>query len=133
MLRDAAVADGESVRESHDLEIACDGGLSGHEVMAMTSETLEGLGIHTKRRDGLVASVSPRWAVWGSPSSTGPHRSHGSRPRRQPHALRGLMGIAVGQTKADAPGSYGVLHSGPCTIGASCIAASVSTPSTPPF
>jgi cytochrome c biogenesis protein ResB len=114
MLRKAAIADGQPAAASHDLEIPCDPDLSGPEVLSIASETLGRLGIRAKRRDDVLAAVSSPLSVWGSPVFhwallalmlvilTG-------------NLLRsdGLMGIAVGQTKADAPSSYGVIHTGP--------------------
>ena len=113
-LRMAALAGKESVAESHDLEIACDPALRGPEVLAITSETLAHLGIPAKRRDELLSTVSSPWSAWGSPVF---HWALfalimalivGNLLRAE-----GLMGVAVGQTKADAPQSYGVLHTGP--------------------
>jgi hypothetical protein len=114
ILRKAAAADEQSVVEGHDLEIACDHALSGPAVLSIASETLERLGIRTKRRGDLLTNVSASWSVWGSPAFHwalvalimailvgGLQRSEG------------LMGVAVGQTKADTPESYGVLHTGP--------------------
>jgi cytochrome c biogenesis protein ResB len=110
----AALADQQSVMESHDLEIPCDPALSKQEVLSVASETLAGLGIRTKRRGDVLGAVSRSWAVVGSPVfhwalvalivvifASGLQRSEG------------LMGVAVGQTKPDAPGSYGTLHTGP--------------------
>ena len=113
-LREAAVADGCSLAKSHHLEIGCDPALSGPEVLSIASATLGHLGIRTKRRNDLLAAVSPSWSVWGSPVF---HWAlfalivalvTGNLLRSQ-----GLMGVAVGQTKADVPASYGVLHVGP--------------------
>ncbi|MEI6623447.1 MAG: cytochrome c biogenesis protein ResB, partial [Actinomycetes bacterium] len=67
VLRKAAGADEASVTDRHDLEIACDPSLGGAEVLADASETLRGLGIKVKRRDGMLSSVSSPWSVWGSP------------------------------------------------------------------
>ena len=114
LLRVAAAADGQSVRESHDLEIACDPALGESEVLSVASETLDNLGIKTKRRDDLLSSVSSPWSALGSPVF---HWALlglivvllvGNLSRSE-----GLMGLAVGQTKADAPGSYGYLQTGP--------------------
>jgi cytochrome c biogenesis protein ResB len=110
----AALADQQSIIESHDVEILCDPALSEPEVLSIASETLRELDIHAKRRGDVLSAVSPSWAVVGSPlfhwalvalivvifaSSLG--RSEG------------LMGVAVGQTQPDAPASYGSLHTGP--------------------
>lgn len=113
-LRKAAVADERSLTASHGLEVACDPASSRSEVLSIASETLEHLGIKTKRRDGLLAAVSPPWAVWGSPVFHWALLALivallvGNLQRSA-----GLMGVAVGQTKADSPESYGVLHAGP--------------------
>jgi cytochrome c biogenesis protein ResB len=113
-LRKAAQAEAASVAESHDLEIGCDPALRGPEVLSIASETLARLGIPTKRRDDLLANVSSPWSVWGSPVF---HWGLvalimalivGNLLRSE-----GLMGITVGQTKADAPQSYGLLNTGP--------------------
>jgi cytochrome c biogenesis protein ResB len=113
-LRKAAQAETASVAESHDLEIACDPALRGPEVLAITSETLAHLGIRTKRRGDLLTTVSSPWSVWGSPVF---HWALfalimalivGNLLRSE-----GVMALAVGQTTADAPQSYGVLYTGP--------------------
>jgi hypothetical protein len=110
----AARADQQSVIESHDLEIPCDPALSKPEALAIASETLRELDVRTKRRGDVLSAVSPPWAVVGSPVfhwalvalivvilASGLQRSEG------------LMGVAVGQTKPDAPESYGTLQTGP--------------------
>jgi ResB protein required for cytochrome c biosynthesis len=113
-LRRASVADERSLTARHDLEIACDPALSGAEVLSIASGTLARLGIKTKRRDEVLAAVSSPWSVWGSPIF---HwallaliltLAGGNLLRAQ-----GLMGVAVGQTKVDAPKSYGVISAGP--------------------
>ncbi len=113
-LKEAAIADEASVSAVHDLEIVCDPGLSATDVISRTADTLEHLGIRTKRRGDVLVAVSRRWAVWGSPVFHwglvllilaifvgGLQRSEG------------LMGVAVGETKPDAPASYGTLRTGP--------------------
>lgn len=113
-LRQAAAANGQSLTEVHDLGIECDPALSGEEVLSLASGTLARLGIKTKRRDEVLAAVSSPWSVWGSPIF---HwallaliltLAGGNLLRAQ-----GLMGVAVGQTKVDAPKSYGVISAGP--------------------
>ena len=114
-LRRAALADEHSLAESHDLEFACDPALSRSDVMSIASQTLERLGIRTKRHDGLLTSASPAWSVWGSPVF---HWALlvlivallvGNLLRSE-----GLMDVAVGQTKADTPASYwGASTAGP--------------------
>jgi cytochrome c biogenesis protein ResB len=75
---------------------------------------LEDLGLRPHRREQVVRSVAPAWSVWGSPVF---HWAlvafilvilFGNLQRSS-----GLMGVAVGQTKPDAPVSYGVLQAGP--------------------
>jgi hypothetical protein len=113
-LRQAAGADKASLTESHALEIACDPALSGAEVLSIASETLNHLGIKTKRRKDLLTAVSSPWSVWGSAVFHWALLALilalivGNLLRSE-----GLMGVAVGQTKADAPVSYGKLHAGP--------------------
>ena len=113
-LRQAAVADERALSEGHHLEIPCDPALSGPEVLSVASATLERLGIRTKRRGDLLASVSSSWSVWGSPVF---HWAllvlivalfAGNLMRSE-----GLMGVAVGQTRPDAAAPYGVFHVGP--------------------
>jgi hypothetical protein len=113
-LRKAALADQQSVAESHDLEILCDPALSKPEVLSIASETLGELDITTKRRGDVLSAVSPSWAVVGSPVF---HWALvalivvifvSSLQRSE-----GLMGVAVGQSKPDAPASYGKLQTGP--------------------
>jgi hypothetical protein len=114
VLGKAALADQQSVIESHDLEILCDPALSKPEVLSIASETLGELDIRTKRRGDVLSAVSPSWAVVGSPVF---HWAlvalivviFASSLQRS----EGLMGVAVGQTQPDAPASYGTLHTGP--------------------
>jgi len=112
-LRRAAVADEQSLTESHDLEVACDPASSRSKVLSIASQTLGHLGIRTKRRDDLLISVSPAWSVWGSPVF---HWALLALIMAllvgNPQRSAGLMGVAVGQTKADAAQSYGNLHTG---------------------
>jgi len=110
----AALADQQSVIESHDLEIPCDPALSKPEVLSIASETLGELDIRTRRRGDVLSAVSPAWAVVGSPLF---HWAlvalivviFASSLQRS----EGLMGVAEGQTKPDAPASYGSLNTGP--------------------
>ena len=112
-LRTAAGVDAGSLTAEHDLEIVCNPVLSEAEVLSKAAGALAHLGIRTRQRGALLHSVSPGWAVWGSPVFhwglvalmlvlllSGFLRSEG------------LMGVAVGDTKPDAPGSYGVLEAG---------------------
>ena len=100
--------------QSHDLEIVCDAAITGPEALAIASETFAHLGIKTKHRDDMLAAVSPAWTVWGSPVFHWALLALimallvGNLQRSA-----GLMGVAVGQTKADAPESYGNFSAGP--------------------
>jgi cytochrome c biogenesis protein ResB len=113
-LGQAALADQEAVIESHDLEILCNPALSGPDILSIASETLGELDIRMKRRGDVLSAASPSWAVVGSPLfhwalfalivvifTSNLQRSEG------------LMGVAVGQAKPDAPASYGTLRTGP--------------------
>jgi len=110
----AALADQQAVIEGHDLEILCDPALGKQEVLSIASKTLGELDIRTKRRGDVLSAVSPSWAVVGSPLF---HWAlfalivviFASSLQRS----EGLMGVAVGQTKPDAPASYGTLRTGP--------------------
>lgn len=113
-LRRAMLSSAQSLTERHDLEIACDPALGAPEALTLASDTLAHLGVKTRRRDGLIEAVSPRWSAWGSPVfhwalfALVAALLIGNLQRSQ-----GLMGVAVGQTSPDAPVSYGILHAGP--------------------
>ncbi len=113
-LRRASHTDRDGLVESTPLRIACDPAMSEPQVLSAAAAALDELGIRTERRGDLIASVSSPWTVWGSVLFHwalvalalvvllgGLQRSSG------------LMGVAVGQTKADAPASYGVLQGAP--------------------
>lgn len=113
-LRTAALADRGTLVEQHDLEVAAAPSLNSSEALTIAAQTLERLGIRTKARDGLLASVSTPFSVWGSPVF------HWALFALMAvlvlgNLLRadGIMGVAVGETKADAPASYGVVNAGP--------------------
>lgn len=114
LLRRAASATAETLAEDHELEIACAPDLTREEARAATAETLDDLGISTKTRDGLLSGVSAPWTVWGSPVFHWALLALmvlfvlGALQRSE-----GMMGLAVGETKADAPQSYGYVKSGP--------------------
>jgi cytochrome c biogenesis protein ResB len=114
MLQDAKQLDTRSLAETHDFEIACDPKLSAPDALSIVSRTLTLLGVRTKYHDDSVVAVSGRWTVWGSPvfhwALLGLLLSLlvGNMLRSE-----GLMGVIVGQTAADVPESYGVLHTGP--------------------
>jgi cytochrome c biogenesis protein ResB len=109
-----ARADERSIAEKHELEIACDPGLSGSEVLPRAAEALARVRINVKQRNGVLAAVSSPLSVWGSPIFHWALLALmgvilvGNLQRSD-----GLMALAVGQTKADAPASYGVLTTGP--------------------
>lgn len=113
-LREASRLDESSLADCSDVLIPCDPGLSSSEVAARATEELESLGISTRRNDGLLRATSPAWAVWGSPIF---HWSLvGFMVMIVIAALLrtdGLMGLAVGEVKPNAPSSYGFLSAGP--------------------
>jgi cytochrome c biogenesis protein ResB len=110
----AARADQRAVIESHDFAISCDPALGAPEILSIASVTLRELDIKAKQRGDVLGAVSPWWAVVGSPLF---HWAlfalivviFASNLQRS----EGLMGLAVGQTKPDAPASYGKLTTGP--------------------
>lgn len=114
VLRGALSAQKTSLVERHNLEIVCDVDLSDSAVLTLTAETLAALGIRTKRREDVLAAVSSPWSVWGSPIFHWALLALmvvvliGNLQRSD-----GIMALAVGQTKADAPSSYAVLRTGP--------------------
>jgi len=88
--------------------------MSAPEALSIASGTLVELGVRTRRREDSIGAVSPSWSVWGSPVF---HWAlvalmvvilAGSLQRSE-----GIMGVAVGETKADVPASYGVIKQGP--------------------
>jgi cytochrome c biogenesis protein len=113
-LHRAALTARQALVESHDLEVPYDSALSVERVLSITSSTLSRLGVKTRRHDDILVAVSPQWTVWGSPIF---HWALvalvlalliGNMLRSE-----GLMGVAVGQTKADTAESYGISHTGP--------------------
>jgi cytochrome c biogenesis protein ResB len=113
-LRRAAIDGRDSLAARHDLEIACDPALGAEEVLSAASAVFSRLGIKTRRRSDVLSAVSRPWSVWGSPIFHWALLAlivalvAGNLWRTE-----GLMGLAVGQTKADAPDSYGFLATGP--------------------
>jgi cytochrome c biogenesis protein ResB len=114
VLRAAAVSTRESVAAKHDFEVACAGSLTEADVMARASRSLQGLGITTKQRDGLLVAVSPPWSVWGSPLF------HWALVLLAVAAFAGVlvrldgsMAIAVGDAKSDQLSSYRSVTTGP--------------------
>jgi len=114
VLRKATAAGSAQLAAEHDCEIACDPSMDGSAILQTASATLQNLGVHVKRRDDVLASVSSPLAVWGSPAfhwallATIAVVALGSLWRAD-----GLMAVAVGQTRADASASYGVINAGP--------------------
>ena len=114
ILRGASTVDRQALTESHDLEVPCDSALSESEILSAASGALGHLGVRTSSNRGVLTSASPSWTVWGSPVF---HwallalivvLATGSMQRAS-----GQMGLAIGQTKADEPASYGVYSAGP--------------------
>jgi cytochrome c biogenesis protein ResB len=114
ILSSAGLVDRPALLAEHDVEIACEPTLTESEMLSIASETLGRLGVRTRRRDGLIAAVSPVWSLWGSPVFHWALLAIivtlvlGNLFRSS-----GQMGLAVGQEKADAPGSYGIISAGP--------------------
>ncbi len=113
-LRKAAEADQQWLSAHRDLEITCDLALSASDAVSKATQALEHLGIKAKRDGGRITAVSPAWAVLGSPVF------HWGLLALIVVVLvaslqrsSGLMGVAVGETKADAPASYKLLRAGP--------------------
>ncbi|MCK8114947.1 cytochrome c biogenesis protein ResB [Anaerosoma tenue] len=113
-LRDARSDVEPGDETSADFEIVCDPALDSAAIVERTAATLEHLGISLRKGERVVSAVSPWWSVWGTAVF---HWAlvalivliaGGSLARAS-----GQMGVAVGQTKPDQPGSYGQLTSGP--------------------
>lgn len=113
-LRDAEHLGAEPLAVDAEVRIHHDPGLSASEVLVRATEALEDLGITTRVRNGVVVSVSPSWAVWGSPVF---HWSLVGLTLAMVLAAQvrsdGLMGLAVGEVKPNTPSAYGFLESGP--------------------
>jgi cytochrome c biogenesis protein ResB len=107
-LRSASLSHEQDLAAAHDLEIACDPGLTAPQALSIASETLRRLGIRTTHRDQAIVAVSPAWSAWGSPLFHWALLALivtmlvGNMARAS-----GLMGLAVGQAKPDQPASYG--------------------------
>lgn len=112
-LRSAASFDGQSQTPGHDLKIACDPGLEPAEILVLASDAFRDAGIRTKRRGDVLTAVSPSWSVWGSPVFHWALLALmftmvlGTLLRSS-----GQIGLAVGESKVDAPESYGILSDG---------------------
>jgi hypothetical protein len=110
----AARVDGASLTAVHDRVIDLGRASGAPGAAGVAGDVLEGLGLRVRRTDESVRVVSPIWSVWGSPVF------HWALVAfavvvlfSSLQASSGLMGIATGQTKQDAPASYGVLTAGP--------------------
>lgn len=115
-LRKFRSADAGSVIDGHDFEIACCPDLSAQDALSVASETLGVLGVRHTRRGDLLVSVSSPWSVWGSPVfHWGLLGLMAALIVGNLFRADGLMGVAVGQTKADVEQSYGTgnVHTGP--------------------
>lgn len=114
IVRAAAKVDGLALAESHDFEVACDSALSESDILSVASDTLERIGIRTRRSGSVITTVSPPWTVWGSPVfhwallALIVAMALGNMQRAS-----GQMGLAVGESKIDEPASYGILSAGP--------------------
>jgi cytochrome c biogenesis protein ResB len=82
-------------------------GIPESEALDLAVAALGAVGIKARRGDGVLASVSPPWSVWGSPVF------HWALVLFALAAFAGVllraegpMAIAVGETKADKPPSY---------------------------
>lgn len=113
-LREASASPSAVLAGGNDVEIECAPCLSEQEILDTAERTLGGLGIRARRRDDVLGSVSASWSAWGSPVF------HWALVAVMAAVLiggltrsSGLMGLAVGEAKADAPGSYGYLQAGP--------------------
>ena len=114
ILRVAAAESETSADSRADLVLACREAMTAEEALSAAAATLGGLGIPTRRGARGLKAVSPAWSVWGSAVF---HWALvaiivvivlGNLARSS-----GQIGLAVGQTKPDAPESYGVLEEGP--------------------
>ncbi len=111
-----AVASGDSLPAltDNDLLIGSTDGTSSADALAAAERALGELGITTRRSGEALVSASSPLAPWGSPVFHWALVGFmlfvliGSFVRAD-----GLIGLAVGQTKPDAPESYGKLSTGP--------------------
>lgn len=113
-LRDAARLGASELAESHDTLIELAPGIDGARALSVAEDELRQLGFRTRSSGGALSSVSSWIAPWGSPVF---HWALvgimlfvliGSLVRSD-----GLIGLAVGEVKPDAPQSYGRLDEGP--------------------
>lgn len=114
-LRDVRQTGALSGEASWDLLIECADTLTPSDALATAGETLQGLGIKARRHsEDALASASSPLSVWGSPVF------HWALVGLMVFVVigglfrfEGLMGLAVGESKPHAPGSYGGLSAGP--------------------
>jgi len=113
-LRAAARADAGSLAGERDLAVVLAPNVAPSEALPIAREALAGLGVRTKTGEGVLRAVSPWWSVWGSAVF------HWALVALMLFVLvgamqrsDGLMAVAVGQTKPDAPAAYGALTTGP--------------------
>lgn len=112
LLRQAAVQDPQGTPD-RDLEFTCGRTLDSASILDVASRTLDVLGIRVRRHDCRVAAVSAPWSAWGSPVF---HWALLALILIMPLGTlvrsSGQIGLAVGQSAADRPASYGVLSAG---------------------
>lgn len=113
-LREARGLDAAGVAAASDFSVACAPGMSAEVCAERAADALADLGIKTRRDGAVLRSISPLWAVWGSPVF---HWSLlalmlavalGGLVRAE-----GTMALAVGDAKPDGPESYVTVDSGP--------------------
>ena len=68
-LREAASLDATAVAAKHDLEVECDASFSEDEILTVAADTLDVLGIKTKRHGDVLSAVSTQWTIWSAPGS----------------------------------------------------------------
>lgn len=114
LMRTAKDLGAEDLGAAHDIAIEPGTALAGPEILTIAADVLARLGIKVRERDGVLRAVSQGWSVWSSAVF------HWSLLALMCVVLVGFLGrsdgmmaVAVGQTKADAPSSYGVLSAGP--------------------
>lgn len=113
LLRQAALPDQQMIPDP-DISMACDPALDASSILDVASRTLAALGIGVKRRGGRIAAVSAPWSAWGSPVF---HWALLALILIMPLGTlvrsSGQIGLAVGQSAEDRPGSYALLTAGP--------------------
>lgn len=110
-----SMRDSKSVRSARsDVALDVPDGMSDEAVLDAGGVALADLGLRFRSREGVLASASPWWSVWGSPVF------HWSLLILMAAAVGGLlwraegsMAIPVGGHKADQPENYVSVQSGP--------------------